>query len=710
MKYWVYKDSRILGPFDKDAFAGLPGVDSATLVSAGETAAAGEGGWLPAGEVSDLAAVAADSGVSWPHDAPPSTYGLLDMLQLESAGLVGDDDFPGAGEDLFQDAEQKKNFEDLLNPRPAAAEAELRRSKDRVSELTFQLELLYKRVSELESSQTDLMHRLAEKEAALRSAPQAPPAPAPAVAPSAAPPAVPQQPPVVRQVPPTADAGVPGVLPAQDWPSAPSGGVIPSLPSLAGPAAPAAPPPAETPSPAEALPQDSAAPASLTPAPAPVPKVYPTALHFKVIPTVRSFRSVSADVPTTAPAQAALQPAPAVVVPDVVPPPPVTAPVEVSAPPVTVVPPPPVATPAPVEPPVTAPPIRVVAAPAVPVPEPAAAPEPAPAPAAAPVIEDMAGGQAQPPATMSFAWGEDAAATSAAAPPSTQEVLARLSKPAPAPQTAPSRPVRSNKPFLVVGLALVVLLGIIGFFLLRQPKDLKQMVSLDDNRARLGAQPVDDSTRLPLVKPPLAAPPEQAPAPVVATPTPAVPPAGEQEGGAQPAAQGPLDAAIKEVKEFPLDGGRGTVAQWLQYSYNASPDAGRESWSASATGDDGYLVEYRFTPTARDAAEVHYLFAADVTMGLVYGKNLEAQRMLAGSAPRLEEPKPKAKARPKSQPKPQAKTPKPARTVARRAARHAAAVEPPKEVPLMPLPDTGELKPPAEDDAAFGTDTVNSGL
>ena len=116
-KYWVYKDSRILGPFDKDAFAGLPGVDSSTLVSAGETAASGEGGWLPAGEVAGLAGVALESGSRWSADEPPSTYGLLDKLQIEASGLIGDGDFPGVAEDLFQDAGLKNNFSDLLTPR-----------------------------------------------------------------------------------------------------------------------------------------------------------------------------------------------------------------------------------------------------------------------------------------------------------------------------------------------------------------------------------------------------------------------------------------------------------------------------------------------------------------------------------------------------------------------------------------------------------------
>lgn len=715
MKYWVYKDARILGPFDKDAFAGLPGVDSTTLVSAGDSAASGEGGWLPAGEISDLAGVAADPGASWPHDELPSTYGLLDKLQLESAGLIGDDDFPGAGEDLFQDADQKKNFADLLNPRPAAAEAELRRSKDRVSELTIQLEMLYKRVAELESSQTDLMHRLAEREAAFRlQQTQTPPAAAPAAsAPAVAPPPVlPSPPPLSRAaaVPPQTQeppaAGAP-----QEWPSALPGGVIPSFPSLGRPASepPAIPPLAAAPSPAAA--PSAPAPAPAQPAAeeaAPKKASYPKALHFKSVPTIKSFRAASADahIESKPPAAEDAVPAPITA--------PIPAPVSVPPPapaPISLQTPAPVPVPAPVEAPVVAPP-------PIPAPAPEAAP---PAPAAAAAFEDMAGAPAAtpasaaapapaatpaptqapaaaPPATMSFAWGgqPEASVATPAAPPSTQEVLARLSKPAPAPQTAPPRPARSNKPFLAAGAALVALLGIIGYFMLRQPKDLKQMVSLDDSRAPLGVSPADDAARIPLVKPKIAEAPVAAPAPIASPePAPAAPPAGEQASGSQPAAQAELDAAETLVKDFPLDGGRGTVAQWLQYSYNASPDAGKETWSASATGDKGYLVEYRFIPTARGGADVHYLFAADMSMGLVFGKNLEAQRMLAGSAPRLAD----EKAKPKAKPRP-----------AKRAVKRAAVVEPPKEVPLMPLPNEGELKPPAEDDAAFGTDTVNSGL
>ncbi|OGR96490.1 MAG: hypothetical protein A2V88_09510 [Elusimicrobia bacterium RBG_16_66_12] len=100
---------------------------------------------------------------------------------------------------------------------------------------------------------------------------------------------------------------------------------------------------------------------------------------------------------------------------------------------------------------------------------------------------------------------------------------------------------------------------------------------------------------------------------------------------------------------------------------------------------------------------MHYLFAADMSMGLIFGKNLEAQRMLAGSAPRAADGKPKAKAKTKTK----AKALRPA---ARRAAKRAVVSESAKEVPLIPLPNEGELTPPAEGDAAFGADTVNPGL
>ncbi|MDE2491180.1 MAG: DUF4339 domain-containing protein, partial [Elusimicrobia bacterium] len=203
MKYWVYKDARILGPYEREDLSGLPGVDAATLVCAGESASPGEGDWRPAGDVAELSGLSASRGLSWSPEEPPSTFGLLDKLQIDAAGLVGDDDFPGAAEALFQDADLRRSFDDLLSPRPSVDESALKRARDQISELTVQLEMLYKRVAELESSQTHLVHRLAEKELLLRRQPPPPPPPTlEALLGEAPPPAAPAPSPAEPSVPP----------------------------------------------------------------------------------------------------------------------------------------------------------------------------------------------------------------------------------------------------------------------------------------------------------------------------------------------------------------------------------------------------------------------------------------------------------------------------------------------------------------------------
>jgi hypothetical protein len=751
VKYWVYKDSRILGPFDKNSVAGLPGLDASTLVCAGESAAAGEGDWRPAGDVSDLAALPLDRGAAWPIDDMSSTYGLLDKLQLETAGLIGDDEFPGAAEELFQDPGMKQAFGDLLAPRPSADEAELRRAKDRATELTVQLELLYKRVAELEAGQTSLVHRLAEKELQLRSrfAAAPPPDASPDIAPapaalSAAPPSIaPATPPPVSPTPASPAA-------PSDWQSPAGAGAFPSFPSFGAPASapipvppaptlfappaarpaatpppappdapPAAPPvapPAVPPSPSKPAPLDWAGPplpaSSMAPAapPATAADVPPEAAApiepaakkapfekktFKTVPTVKSFRVVGPEEKVGAaafPATDAPPPAPAPAMPSFAAAP---TPAPISLEPLAPPPPPPPPT-------LTAPPMPEFEALTQ------AAPLPTPIPAPAPESPPTPSPSIMPPATLSF--GAPSAAEPAAempsfsgafggdmsGAPSPEAALARLAKPAPAPVTAAPRPPRSNKPFLIGVAVLVLVMAAVGALFLRHPKDLKQMTELDDGRSRLGAEPTDDAARPPLIKPKMAAPPaEPGSAPSSPAPAPTATPAVET---AQAASQAKLDAAVAAVKDFPLDGERGTVAQWLQFSYSASPDAGKEAWSASETADKTYLVEYRFTPSAR-GDEVHYLFEVDMDRGFVIGKNLDAKSVLAGG-PRVSAEKAKPR-----------KTRKPARSKkAPRAARRAAEGMTPQEVPLLPLPNEGELRPPAEDDGAFNSDTVNSGL
>jgi hypothetical protein len=823
VKYWVYKDSRILGPFDKNDVAGLPGLDASTLVCAGDSAAAGEGDWRPAGDVAEFAALPLHRG--WSFDGPPSTFGVLDKLQLDSAGLIGDDEFPGAAEDLFQDAEMKRTFGDMLAPRPSVDAAELRRAKNRTAELTVQLELLYRRVAELEAGQAGLTHRLSEKEEELRSRPEPPPAPAPVVpppAPKAAPPpgAPPRPAPLERPgaaefavqfeqlrkrmaeleaghldlaqrvasapapVPdpaaatPSATTLVPTPIPAPvpasapvvltpapapsaapapepvsapaaptDWPSVPTNGeAFPSFPSLVSPAP--APSPAPLPTipalapmaspvldaPAEETIVSPAAAASPAPTPAAEPPPTETSVRktlferktFKIVPTVKAFRIVGEEQPSAAaPSEREAIAAPSATAPAAAPvvnafdwgsatpvvPTPVLPPAPVPMPAPTLAPPPPVpemaSTPVPAEAPAPTP-MPAVVPPATFSFGVAAQPEPANSPmptfSAQP---SFIGGTAQerpamPAFTPAFNSMDDMAGA-----PSSEAALARLAKPEAPPPTAAPRAPRSNKLFLIGAGALVIVMAGVGALFLRHPKDLKQMTDLDDGRARVGAEPTDDASRPPLVKPKPAEPPADvsgaAPADAsrMAAPAPAAAAAGSPPvvEAPQAASQAKLDAAVSAVKDFPLDGERGTVAQWLQFSYSASPDAGKESWSASETADKTYLVEYRFTPSAR-GDEVHYLFEVDMDRGFVIGKNIDAKSVLAGG-PRAvaENAKPKAKPR-----KPASRAKKAAKRPVKRPAADAA----PKDVPLLPLPSEGELRPPAEDDGAFNSDTVDS--
>lgn len=730
-----------MGPFDRDAVAGLPGLDAGTLVSVGDGAPS-EADWRPAGELSDLSAAALERS-SWSAEPPPSTQSLLDGLQIESAGLIGDDDFPGArGEDLFQDAAQKQTFGDLLHSRPSADEAELRRARDKAAEMAVQMEAMYKRIAELEAGQTDLMRRLAERELEIRRRPAEGLPPtleaflrAAAAAGAVAPPYVPPAPvaptgsstpaAVVPAPPPAPDVPHPLEPSPTEWAAPAVSGGVPGLPSLSTPQAPAT--SASVPPPAVPLPPTPSAP----------PKTLSLGKpkSFKIVPTVKSFRVVGADeaaVLPPAPIPQAAAPTPVPAMPAFTPPPPAAVvPPAAAIPAAASVPPPapaPVASEFSLAPAASAPPLAPApeAAPPAQFPPALESAPPSPlGPAMAPATFELGATQsltdfstgsskladlasaptpaetAPPPMTMAFS-GAGSAAFSAATPapamvdmsPSTEAVIARLAKPAAPPPTEPPRAPRSNKPFLIAGALLVIVMAGVGFLFLRQPKELKQMASLDDGLAPIGSPSLNEGQGAP----PMAKPRSDAPQRMTQAVDTPVAAASAPESATPGVSQAALDAAIAMVKDFPLDGGRGSVAQWLQYSYTANPDAGTEQWNASVTADKTYLVEYRLVPGAPGGKAVHYLFEADMERGLVMGKNLEAREMLAGGPP--------PSAAPKAKPKPAVRkaAPKPAKRVRR------AEPEEPKEVPLLPLPDSGELRPPAEDDGSFGTNTVDSSM
>lgn len=225
------------------------------------------------------------------------------------------------------------------------------------------------------------------------------------------------------------------------------------------------------------------------------------------------------------------------------------------------------------------------------------------------------------------------------------------------------------------------------------------MTELDDGRSRIGTEPGSEGLSASATPSnPTPTTPEQIP-----TLTPAPAQMQEPIESTHAAAQANSDAAITLVKEYPLDGSRGSVGQWLQYSYTATPDAGSEDWSASETSDKTYLVEYRFTPSARGAAGVHYLFEADMEHGFVIGKNLDAKNMLGG----IDVKQAPKKARPAAA---KHKSPAARRITSPRASQRTRRNDHPGRVPLLPLPSESELRPPSQDEGGFMPDTVNSDI
>ncbi|HVA66639.1 MAG TPA: hypothetical protein VNK24_06915 [Elusimicrobiota bacterium] len=145
---------------------------------------------------------------------------------------------------------------------------------------------------------------------------------------------------------------------------------------------------------------------------------------------------------------------------------------------------------------------------------------------------------------------------------------------------------------------------------------------------------------------PVSAPPPAAPAQQAASP---------QTAQTQQQAPAPISpeaqAAIDLVKSYPLDGNRGTVAQWLQYSFTANPgDDNREEWTAGALSGASYEVQYRVVPGPQSSLpqSISYLFAADADRQTVQGANAAAKQLLSGGQSAVSAPQPQS-----AQPAPQ---------------------------------------------------------
>ncbi|HAM35324.1 MAG TPA: hypothetical protein DEB40_11335 [Elusimicrobia bacterium] len=242
---------------------------------------------------------------------------------------------------------------------------------------------------------------------------------------------------------------------------------------------------------------------------------------------------------------------------------------------------------------------------------------------------------------------------------------------------------------------ITVLLGgvlaVVGFFFFNDTKDMKTAVNMDSGRPPVGAEVAEEASVAPSAIPSVPAAPAPSPQPSLTSPTP--------QGTPAETIRDERPAAVDLVKNYPLDGDRGTVGQWLQYSFAANPgSASTERWNAGAVEESTYLVQYEVQPPGRES--INYLFEADVSRKTVKGKNPAARELLAGGGAVAKTAVSKAPAksvRRVRQARPAKKRRKP---VVRRSAPSR-----PKARPLPP-PSGSDMTPPSQDDAVFRSDTV----
>ncbi|MBI5630528.1 MAG: hypothetical protein HY921_06565 [Elusimicrobia bacterium] len=259
--------------------------------------------------------------------------------------------------------------------------------------------------------------------------------------------------------------------------------------------------------------------------------------------------------------------------------------------------------------------------------------------------------------------------------PEPQEVLARLAKPVPAPSTAPVRaPKRRFFLFLMAGLSLLA--GFLLWMFLRNSRDLKLLANMGADQKPLGEQPLETQAPLP------QRPPDKSLEAAVAGPAP-------RDLGAE---------ALKLVKDYPLDGDRGSVGQWLQYSFTANPgEANKEEWTAGAVESSVYLVQYRVLPGAQGKLKepITYLFEADLSRKTVKASNPAARELMAGMPAPAPVVAPKPAPRARAKPRRQARRPQAKRR---------------QGAPQLPLPSDMELLPPASEDGVPADKDVEPAL
>jgi len=654
MRYWVYHNSRILGPYDPSAMAGLTGLNSETLVCSEDALGRRDTDWQRAGDVPELVAVSATVSVL---DDPlhGANYGYMDRIQLETSGAITDGDAMGHWLDEFiqgvrTSAAPIKGYstspEDHTLARNNAA-ADLAATQ-KISELSIELRTLQQRIKELEAQQDAMLDQLTARPSPISSLSQPVPLviaqqeqainlPVPAPVLISAPPMPPMVLPPLQSEPPlpppALEVEVPAMLTAR--PEVPVSVSIsePPMPPMVLP-----PLQSEPPLPPSAL---EVLATITTRAEAPTAKkgIVFTMGALKSVKSLGQFQVVKKA--GEAPRQ-------------------------------------PTVTELPTQPEQEQQPAQLVReAKAASMPDVLIGTEPLTA------VQAVAPRPIAVPSAVDLTLGKNIPSTSSTG---VSDVVARLAKPTSSAKTSQPHSQRKNgrnKIFLAASTGLVVVSAILFILFFRSKKDVSQMVSMDAERAPIGTEQTEETTPRPIGRIP------QSPASVPAAPVTVTPPL---------AAPDPTALAISLVKGYPLDGDRGSVGQWLQYSFAANPgDGHKEDWTAGGIAESTYLVEYKATFPSGSHEPISYLFEADTTRKTLLGRNPAAKQLLAGSPPKkIAVPAGKAKKR-----TPAKHAAKSRRKLSRPITRQVA----PPSMDILPLPSDAELHPAVKDDAGATADT-----
>jgi len=93
MRYWVYQDSRILGPYSREDLLGMPGIHGSSLICEGAASGTGDADWKPLLSVPDLADALTAQGPAMGLPPALDSFGQFQQeahAYLDNLGMGGD--------------------------------------------------------------------------------------------------------------------------------------------------------------------------------------------------------------------------------------------------------------------------------------------------------------------------------------------------------------------------------------------------------------------------------------------------------------------------------------------------------------------------------------------------------------------------------------------------------------------------------------------